>query len=438
MHKPEVIEWAEVVLFLSETGHLNRDKITSLAGRFSKVTAAGPGKRPEALPGGVKWYSYRADDCRSDIWNQLHAEAKKDWIFFLEDDEEIDYSTLPGQEQVSKACWVPVCILYEEENKPRQYYQMRLVPAGKQPLFEGRNLPDCTSHIRTNDINLAGRPVIVNRSSHPVEHVKTEEELSVRGFSPKVYLVQGERYFQSGKYIHAAAQYRKLLNEERLLPFDRLAAVNGLTSCMAEQYKWDKTVVLAQQSIDAEPMQWLPYLIQFRIFQLNKQWDEALQVLNTYYRLSSRCSGASFDKAITEEETLLNLIELAIRAGKREQASAYLEELFNLKQGDVEHGFLHKVLILSIELADYERSVFFFMRMFENCIPDKLDEVQLNELNHFLSMFMKKGWYEFTLEIYSRLYEYQPQNELFKRRLIVALTKTQRMDKARALIAGSM
>src|SRR5699024_2253666 len=101
------------------------------------------------------------------------------------------------------------------------------------------------------------------RESSPVGHINTDAELSLLTFAPQLYLVLGQRNFNDGKYVRAAAQYRQLLKKEKLLPFDRLGAVNGLASCMAEQYKWQKALTLARESIEAEPQQCLPYLIQF-------------------------------------------------------------------------------------------------------------------------------------------------------------------------------
>lgn len=432
------INWVELVLFLSDMQYLEKEKAVSWSHQFARVTIAGPGERPVTLPTHIRWYSYRNGDPKSRIWNRLLQEAKAEWVLFLEDDEQVMLSDFPARESINRNCWSPALISYfsNEKDKERRFYQIRLVPQTESPLFDGNNLPDCTRYFTEYDYELANKPLFIERSTDPLVHVDPDLELSVQAFAPKVYLVQGDRFFRQGKYVHAAAQYRRLLKKEKLLPFDRLGAVNGLTSCLAEQFKWPQAMALAQKSIEAEPLQKLPYLIQYQIFQLSKQWDEALEVLDRYYELINLPSKANFDKAIDEEETLLNLADLALKGGSKKQASEYFEKLFLMKDGDVERSFLERLLLLSIELSDYERSVFFFQRMFDDLIPDKFDEEQEQSLHDYMSMFMRKGWYDFVFNIYNQLYTFYPENNEYKRRLIVTLSKTDRLEKARKLIAS--
>jgi hypothetical protein len=48
---------------------------------------------------------------------------------------------------------------------------------------------------------------------------------------------------------------------------------------------------------------------------------------------------------------------------------------------------------------------------------------------------MKNEWYAFVGELYERLYTAEPENAEYRRRLIVAFSKTDRIDRARKLIA---
>lgn len=50
-----------------------------------------------------------------------------------------------------------------------------------------------------------------------------------------------------------------------------------------------------------------------------------------------------------------------------------------------------------------------------------------------MEMFMKKGWFETVYEVYAELYYHYPQNDEFRRRLIVTLVKTGRVEQARNL-----
>ena len=428
-------EWAELVFFLSDMEFLDREKITDWSRRFAQVTVAGPQARPAQLDAAVSWYQYDPEERQAFIWNTLITRANKEWVMFVEDDELIRFDEFPGNEAVHADRWVPSLILNNKERGLDQYYQMRLVHTGYSDLFDGGSLPDCTRYIRQNNINLSEKAMLIDRSSNPTARVDTDDELALQTFAPQLYLICGQRYFDEGKYVHAAAQYRQLLKKKKLLPFDRIGAVNGLAGCMAEQYKWQKALTLAQESIEAEPQQSLPYLIQFKIHELNKQWAKAYEMLKNYYDRFQLSSRANFDRSISEEETVLMLANIALKAGKKQEASGFFEKLFTLKKGEVDQTFLRRVLMLSIELSDHERSIYFFNRMFGEDQLQELDEGKADELNDFMTMFMQEGWYEYAASVYKKMYAFEPSNEEYKRRLIVALTKTNKMERARELIA---
>ncbi|SHG13740.1 hypothetical protein SAMN05443144_1202 [Fodinibius roseus] len=438
--KPEeVIDWVELVLFLSDDSYLDKRKIRDWSQKFNSITVAGKGEHPPTqLPDGVAWYSYSGDSRRSEVWNHLVGAAHKEWVLFVEDDEQIRFSDFPSRTFIDSNTWCPALIRQKRKEHTRQFYHMRLVhtPVEGTVVFEGQSIPDCTRYIREREIELCNRPVLIERESSPIAHVDIEEELSVKSYSPKLYLVQGARYYRERKYVRAAAQYRQLLKKEKLLPFDRLAAVNGLASCMAEQHKWSKAMTLTEESLKAESIQALPYFIQFKIHELQKEWGNAHTALRRYYEQQSLYSRSSFDKVMNEESILVHLSDVALRAGDRHMASDYFEELFTYKREEVDRVLLYKVLVLSIELSNYERSVHLFNRMFKDVFPDKFDEKQKEKLNDIMTMFMNQEWYPFVANVYSKMCNAFPGDEVFKRRLIVSLTKTNRLDKARTMVSN--
>lgn len=428
------LDWVEGILFLSDCRYLDNGRIIDWANRFSKVTVAGPCKRPGLLSSKIHWVSYNSERERVSVWNELLERAEARWVLFLEDDETIRWESFPASEALDSGQWPPVLIESRGLEKPRLHYQIRLVPAGIGLHFDGKNLPDATRFITGAGIEIGGEPLCVERESDPTAHVDPEQEMSVMNSARPLYLVQGERYLQEGMYAHAAAQFRTLLKVEKLLPFDRLAAVNGLASCLAEQYKWPEAVTLARKSLEAEPRQRLPYLIQYKIFQLNKQWAEAYEVLWDYHENLRETTRANFDKFINEEDTLLNLAELAKQSGDKKRALQCLEQLYLLKEGQVEDNFAKRILLMAVELSDYEKSIFFFEHLFDEVIPARMSKEQEQEAGEYLSMFMQHGWYEYVAGIYTQLYNHEPANAEYKRRLIVALSKTNRLDKARQLL----
>ena len=429
-------EWIDLVIYLTDIKYLNPKQIAEWDSIFNSISIACPAQRPDLLEEQINWRTTHKDESRSDIWNELLSNSAKDWTLFVEDDEVIRFNDFPSRHEINENKWSPALIIHTQNEKLYQHYQMRLVHKSDEQIFEGKNLPDCTRFITSNEIELSSMPVMIERKTNPMEGVNPGDELAMTASSPQLYLVQGDRYFKEGKHVHAAAQYRQLLKKPRLLPFDRLGAVNGLASCLAEQYKWPQALALTEKSIEAEPLQSLPYLIQFKIYQLQKKWKEAYLALNSYYERLELYSLANFDVKISEEETLLNLADLALKANLREDASRLLNELFAVKNGNVDRAFLRKLLILSLELSDYEKSVFFFNKMFEeNLKKGTLGTEIRQEFNDYTTMFMENEWHEFVYELYWQLYNSNPQIDEYRRRLIVASVKTNRVEQAQKLVA---
>lgn len=429
-------EWIDLVVYLTHIKYLNLNQIAEWDSIFNKVYIVCPAERPENIEEHIGWRISNSEEHRSDIWNELLNKAEKNWVLFVEDDEVIRFNDFPGEREVNERKWSPALIIHTHNKKIHQHYQIRLVQKNGELIFEGKNLPDSTRYITKNEIELSSMPIIIERKGNPVEAINPSEELSMQAYSPQLYLVQGDHYFKAGKYVHAAAQYRQLLKTPRLLPFDRLGAVNGLASCMAEQYKWPQALALTDKSIEAEPLQSLPYLIQFKIYQLQKKWKEAYEALSKYYERIELYSLANFDVKISEEETLLNLADLALKVGLREEASALLNELFAVKNGEVDRAFLRQLLVLSVELADFDKSAFFFNKMFEeNLVSGSLETEVREELNDYMTMFMQNEWHEFVYELYWQLYNTNPETDEYRRRLIVAAVKTNRVEQAQKLVA---
>ncbi len=429
------IKGIEVILFLSDITSLNPGKLRRWVKVFSAVHVVSPGVHPENLPDGICRHHYEADEYRSTIWNRILKHVQAPWALFLEDDETVDLPGLPSGQDLDMQKWMPALIQWQDGELLRQCYHMRLVTAGAEAPFQGKHLPDCTEYITNNAIYLNAEPIVIHRESTPYDNLNPEEELAAAKPSPQVYLAIGARHYRERRYVHAAAQYRKVLNTPDVLPYDRLAALNGLSGAMAEQYKWSQAIELAAKSIKEESRQRLPYLILFRIHQLAKHWEEAHDILERYYELRNELSAANFDKVLPEEETLMQLADLAIRAGLRGAAFKHYKRLYAIRGGDVDPDTLQRLLLLAIEQSDYGQAVRFFNERFAGQFPDKLDERSEEQLFDMLALFMEKGWYQFPAGKYQDLLDYQPGNETYLRRWLVALSKSKDIGKAQKVVA---
>ncbi len=434
------VSWLELVIDLSELSQLDKEMVNRYASVFGKVTIASEASRPDHIDSAINWVRTHADQSRTQRWNELLNAAELNWMLFLNGDERIDIGHLPSESELADKLWAPALIQFTRDEKLYQFYQMRCVPAttGVEALFDGKELPDCTRYITQNEISVAMNPVFIESKVHPYEVLDTDDEMSVFNYSPQVYLVTGDRYLKDRKYVHSAAQYRQLPKTKKLLPFDRLAAVNGLASSLTEQYKWEQALVLADKSLESEPVQNIPYLIQFRIHQLNKHWKKAYEALRKYYEVQFYeniylFSKANFEVAISREVTIMNLADLASKNGNLEQAFDYLEEIYEMKGGLVSEDTIKQLLVLSIEMADHDKSVLYFHKLFGDPVPKTLSESDNAELNDYMDMFMKNKWYDLVHSVYSRLYVAHPENDEYRRRLIVTLLKTNRIEQARDL-----
>jgi len=436
---PPKADWLELVISIGDERELICERIDKLQNVFTDITVLSTREREDDDPEYVKWITFDSTISRSEVWNQKVQTSEKPWIFFVDQDEIIDINSFPEQDFLSYKKWTPTLFVHNTgPDTFRQYYQIRLVPKSYQPIFGGNNIPDATEFILENGIELSSIPLIIFRDTEPMDNTDPDEELSIQNFSPQIYLQLGNSYYEEKKYVYAAAQYRRLLKMEKLLSYDRLAALNGLAGCFVETYKWQRAIDTAQSSIEIESMQYLPYLIQYRIYQLNKQWDQSLHALEAYLEALNSGSKANYDKYISREETLLKLGKLSINTGDKEKALKYYESYYRLKNGIVDPEFLNMLLVLSIEQSNYRKSVYFFKEMFEDSIPDKLTAEQQHKLNEFLSMFMVNGWYDYPFEMYEQLYEEDSKNSEYRRRLIVTLSKTNRIEKAKKLIASNL
>lgn len=428
------LSWAEVVLYLSGKQKPNIKRLKEWSDIFQKVTVLAPAflQKPEGVD--VCWIAKNPGQYKADAWNMQLAKSEAEWVLFLEEGEDIQFLDFPHNEEINANCWPPALMKWHERDVEVQFYQMRFIPGSARDVFGGRELPDCTRYVIENKVQVSNAHIQVDRKESPVIQIDSAMELGIQDFAPQVYLVEGQRYLREKEYVYATAQFRQLLKRERLLPFDRLGAVNGIASCLAEQYKWQKALNVAQQSLEAEPFQNLPYLIKYRIFSLQQRWLEAYDALGEYYGRIDLQSAANFDVILSEEETLVNLSDLALKARKRSRASEHLDELFAIKNGDVDQNFLKKILLLCTELGDLKKAKFYFGKRFGKMISNKeLDEQDRAELNDFTTLFMKNEWFELVHDIYEDLHEMYPEDDDFKRRLIVTSVKTNRIEQARNL-----
>lgn len=426
----------EPVLYMSRFSVLDSRQLVTLMRMFLNVHVAAPFACPEVLRGKVNWYHYGQEECRADIWNHMLMHSGSGWTLFLQDDERVDTADLAAMAGSPREQWPPALVQWSENGTKRQCYQMRLVPSDAGKPFDGIDLPDCTRYMQSKGIHLADRPIIIQRDADPFEHLDVEKELSTPRPAAQLHLVTGLRLFESREYVHASAQFRRVMKNTHVFLHDKVAAFNGLASCMAEQHKWTRAVELAEESIHLQPVQQLPYLILFRVHQLGKRWGEAHDMLSACLAEKGKLSGASFDRKLPEQELLALMADMAFRAGRRKESFTHYRCLYEMQNGSAPPELTERLLLLALEEGEYDLSVRYFRELFGEPDAWDMDEAREMAIFDYLGLFMQNGWYEFASTCYERLIQQQPANEFYMRRWIVALSKSRDIEKARSLLAG--
>jgi hypothetical protein len=429
----------EIVLTTFDESTISEENIGRWIRYFNRVRVAASYPRATDLIDERNWVHIEENRPIAGLWNELLCEADSEFVLFLLDGEDVHPDKMPEGDAVAQKMWAPVFTTQKTESGiESQFYQLRFIPASARHPFEGKNLPDCTGYVFEEGITLSETPVEIETDTLFTEQVKPEDELSVKSPSPQVYLIQAAQLMKEAKYIQAGALYKKLLNRDHLLPFDRLAAVNGLAASYTEQFRWPQAVSLTEQSVKAEPFQRVPYLIQYKIHELNKRRKDAFSAMQNYYLHLNQVSRANFDRSISKVEALRILGDLALKLSDHKNALRYLELLHKEMEGQTDRELTDRLLKLSIEASDYEKSRFYFGLLYDELLPHRITGEMVSMMNNHLAMFMEHGWYDYPCELYSELYSSDRSNQEYRRRLIVTLTKTNQIDSARKLIAEAV
>jgi tetratricopeptide (TPR) repeat protein len=427
----------DIVLYLTDLRYLSRVALERWRGAVNTIFVVAAGEAPVSMPNFVNWVQRGPKETRCEAWNRTYRMAGAPYVLFLEDDENFDISFLPDLNNLSPESLFPVHIRARDDKMQRHYVQLRFLPRGElfsdvNP-FEGYFVPDASRFVFDKDLQMRDFVMELERTKPPFSEVDLDEELSVSRVAAQAILMMGYRDFDEGKFVPAIAMFRSLLKRDKVLTFDRLAAINGMAGCAAEQHKWPVAIDLVRQSLEAEPRQYLPYLIRFRIYQLGKEWSRAFGALQEYQAFAERPTCACFDLGMTHELLLYSMADMAFKAGMRVESFRCYEQIYKLYSGKVDFKY-HKLLFyFAIELSDFDKAVFYFDEKFREFLPDKIDKADVPEMEEWLSMFMEKGWYDFATNVYEIMYSFDPQNPDFRAHLVAGLTKSRRLDQAKHL-----
>jgi len=394
-------------------------------------------KQIDDLPASVTKITYSEEKGRVHSLNQAMDVVRTPWVLYMDEGEVIcNFSFEPQAGNV-----YPAQIEHVHPNERTNYnYEIRLFPLSNGITFKGFDLPDLYDTFLQNEWKLTGNEFIeiqraqcgeMYRDMNPDKEIKSNAE------SSKVRLIKAIRLVTQQDTKKAIKCFQQALKREKLFIYDYTAALNGLADALTEQNKWEDARTCVELSLLEESVQRMPYLVLYKIAHLNRNWSKAVENLEKYLYYHGEISRTNYDVYLKKEQCHYLIAESALRDGNYQAALSHYEQYYHLRGGDVEFDVLKKLLLYSIELDDYDHAVQHFTDMFDDYIPDLINEKVYHQIHEALSLFIEKGWADFSCKIYEQIYNENSKNETILHHWIAALIKAKKVKKAQRILAIS-
>lgn len=386
------------------------------------------------VPGTGPMILYPGEGNKVGALNTAVRQVQTSFILVLESDEFAFLSKLPETPEPA-ACYAALVDVAGRE-VPQRNYQLRLFPRPVQhdPLFDGFAIPDLSRTFHSRQWTLSDTLIPIHKRQPLFSMARMEaagEEATINPFWKGVFAFEHKKYRQAEKLFH------QVIRQRRLLPFDYLAALNGLAGALTEQHKLKQALEIATRSVERDRRQYAPYLTLFKIHKLMGQPGEAYRALGLYLQKACYASRANMDVSLPLSDCHFLMAETAFGEGDYEQAFRHYEWFYELNNRQVSQAVLEKLFIYAIELKNYEKSIQYFDDIFGAYIPDRLTEDMSARLLESLSLFMDNEWYDFVSGVYEELVESNPGDNQLLNGWITTLIKNKEIARAQALLRSS-
>lgn len=407
-------------------------RIETLVTHFDEVWVAMPDALPTLRTAEVNKVLYNNADSKVDILNRIVSNIDSKWILYLEADEDIllkQLDILPFTENEAYACLIE-CV----GASSKKYYQVRLFPNTPGNVFEGIHLPDISACANKRGWALSEFVLPVQKASdlYSMDAIETEIELGANTSMSLFW--EASLLSDSGHYAKAEQLFKKTIKQTEAIIYKKLAILNGLADSLMEQHKWEEAEIVALESLSESYIQRAPYLILFKVNYMNGRWEQAYKALEGYLGTLDYESRATMDVFFPVVECHFLMAESQSRLGDYEKAFYHFEQFYYLNNGEVTNSVLERLFIYSIELNDYDKSVFYFNEMFGEEMNEKAAEDIPIKMLESLSLFNKRGWYDFVGSVYEQLRNYDPTNKKLLHSWVATLVKANKLEQAQDLI----
>ena len=420
------------ILYVGDQFANLEQKIETLTTHFDTVWVMMPDGLPVPHINDAYLDTYTKHEHKVDILNKVIQQVNSKWILYLEADEDIllrQLDKVAFNENEMYACLIE-CVGADS----KKYYQVRLFQNTDNHVFEGIHIPDISKYANMNGWTLSEMVLPIQKTSdlYSIDTLETEIELGAVTYTSLFW--EASLLSAAGHYAKAEQLFKRVLKKNELITYKRLATLNGLADALMEQHKWAEAEVVALESLAETYVQRAPYLILFKVNYMNGRWEQAYKALEGYLATLDFESRATMDVFFPVVECHFLMAEAKSRLGEFETAFYHYEQFYHLNNGEVTNSVLERLFIYSIELNDYEKSVFYFNEMFGEEINEQAAEDMPIKMLESLSLFNKKGWYDFVGSVYEQLRNYDPTNKKLLHSWVATLVKANKLEEAQSLI----
>lgn len=403
---------------------------------FSNVIALKPKDAESKEVPGIKWVEFRRDAGKVSALNEGIEHIHTPYLLHLDGCEQIDVDEImklnlkPADKCLIRA---QITCRVKENLHPKKYLQPRIIPVRKG-AFKGFGLPDVEESFGLYNWNESDITIHITRDTDIIDKKNIEKESALAVKTRQANFWNAVALADGGDFKESEKKFRELLQKPGKFAHQHLAELNGLAYVLKELKEWEGSANYAKKSMAVEERQKTPYLLLFEMYFTYSRWDKAYECLKQYAQNIDGDIHSATDVFLDVPDLHYLLAECAFKMHHFEQAFKHYQKYYKLKNGNVDEEILEKLFIYSIDLKDYENSVRYFYKLFENNLFDLKDEVKEVKFFESLSLFMDNGWHDFVCEIYEELHSHHPDDHRVLQGWIAALVRANKIDKAQSLI----
>jgi len=424
------------LVFIKKLDHDVLGNLNMLTTIFSNVIALKPKDIEAEEVAGLKWLEFSWDTGKVSALNNGIKYIQTPYLLRLDGCEYIDVDEImklklhSGDKYLIHA---QITCRIKENLYPKKYLQPRIIPV-QEGAFKGFWLPDVEESF--DGFNWKENDLIIHieRNTDLIDKKNIESESAMAVQTRQANFWDAVALADKGDIKKSENKFRKLIQKPSNFAAQHLAELNGLAYVLKELKDWEGSANYAKKSMALEKRQKAPYLLLFEMYFAYGRWEKANECLKKYAQNIDRDIHSATDVFLDVPDLHYLFAECAYKMHHFEQAFDHYQKYYKLKNGDVSEEILEKLFIYSIDLNDYENSIRYFYKLFENNLFELRNEVKKVKLYEALSLFMDNGWYDFVCKIYEELHTHRPDDDKILQGWIAALVRAKKIDKAQSLL----